>query len=96
LERAYGGSSPVVASPAPAPTTIAGTTIPGTTIPGPALATSEPPPVKAEEKKDASKPFYTSPWFWGAVGAAAFGGAAVYFATRDNSPSTIHLQLQVR
>ena len=26
---------------------------------------------------------------------AAFGGAALYFATRDNSPDTIHLQLQV-
>jgi len=29
------------------------------------------------------------------VGAAVFGGAAVYFATRDNSNDTIHLELQV-
>ena len=60
---------------------------------GPALATSEvpPPPPPATE----SHPFYTSPWFWGAVGAAAFGGVAVYFATRDNSTDTIHLELQV-
>ena len=41
------------------------------------------------------KPFYTSPWFWGALGAAAFGAAAVFVATRDNSSGTIHLQMQV-
>jgi len=40
-------------------------------------------------------PFYKSPWFWGALGAAAFGAGAVYFATRDNSPDTIHLEVQV-
>jgi len=81
LERAYG--APDAAHPLRAP----------------ALATSEPPPAsppKPEEKRDDGKPFYASPWFWGAVGAAAFGGTAVFFATRDNSPSTIHLQLQVR
>jgi len=59
----------------------------------PALATSDVAPLQS--KQDESKPFYASPWFWGAIGAAAFGGTAVYFATRDNSPSTIHLQLQV-
>ena len=59
----------------------------------PALATS---PLPAEKSKPSeSHPFYTSPWFWGAVGAAVFGGTAVYFATRDNSTSTIHLELQV-
>jgi hypothetical protein len=59
----------------------------------PSLATSPAPPAKPKEPE--SHPFYTSPWFWGAVGAAAFGGTAVWFATRDNSPSTIHLELQV-
>jgi hypothetical protein len=59
----------------------------------PPLATSPAPPAKPKEPE--SHPFYTSPWFWGAVGAAAFGGTAVWFATRDNSPSTIHLELQV-
>jgi hypothetical protein len=39
--------------------------------------------------------FYESPWFWGAIAAAAFGGGAAYLATRDNGPSTIHLELQV-
>ena len=49
-----------------------------------------------QRRKDApSKPFYASPWFWGAIGAAALGGTAFYFATRDNTPSQIHLQLQV-
>jgi hypothetical protein len=59
----------------------------------PALAFSPLPP--EAPKKEGSHPFYTSPWFWGAVGAAVFGGTAVYFATRDNSSSTIHLELQV-
>jgi hypothetical protein len=62
-------------------------------ISAPALATSALPPEKA--KHGESHPFYTSPWFWGAVGAAVFGGTALYFATRDNSTSTIHLELQV-
>lgn len=47
------------------------------------------------EGHEPSRPFYTSPWFWGAIGAAAFGATAVYFATRDNSDGTIHLQMQV-
>jgi hypothetical protein len=58
----------------------------------PALATSPLPP--EAPKTTESRPFYASPWFWGAIGAAAFGGAAVYFATRDNTTGTIHLDLQ--
>lgn len=45
--------------------------------------------------QSSSHAFYSSPWFWGAVGAAVLGGAAVFLATRDNSPDTIHLQMQV-
>jgi hypothetical protein len=41
------------------------------------------------------KAFYESGWFWGALGAAAFAGGAIFFATRDNGESTIHLQMQV-
>lgn len=52
-----------------------------------------PPPVRAPETE--KKPFYASPWFWGAVGAAVFAGGALYLATRDNAPSSIHLQVQV-
>lgn len=54
-----------------------------------------PPPRSESPAAGKSGAFYTSPWFWGAVGAAAFGGAAVYFATRDNGDGTIHLQVQV-
>jgi hypothetical protein len=53
------------------------------------------PPRTEAHAAGKSGAFYTSPWFWGAVGAAAFGGAAVYFATRDNGDGTIHLQVQV-
>ncbi len=51
---------------------------------GPRLDNSPPP----------GKKFYESGWFWGAIGAAAFAGGALFFATRDNTASTIHLQMQ--
>ena len=57
----------------------------------PAAATTATP--KDETKK--SHAFYESPWFWGALGAAAFAGTAVFLATRDNGGDTIHLQMQV-
>ena len=80
LSRAYGASTVSTAS--------------GETVPAPTLAlTTVPPPPDSDSHK--SRPFYYSPWFWGAVGAAALGGVAVYFATRDSDPSTIHLQLTV-
>jgi hypothetical protein len=47
------------------------------------------------EKPKGSRPFYTSPWFWGAIGAAAFAGLAFFFATRDSSDPNIQLQVQV-
>jgi hypothetical protein len=84
LERAYGAmTSPASPATAGAPEATR----------APVLATSPLPPEKP--KGTDSHPFYTSPWFWGAVGAAAFGATAVYFATRDNSTGTIHLQLEV-
>jgi hypothetical protein len=48
-----------------------------------------------QEKQDKPRPFYLSPWFWGAIGAAAFAGGAVYLATRDTSSGTIKLQMRV-
>jgi hypothetical protein len=59
----------------------------------PALATHETP--KIETGSPRRRQFYESGWFWTAVGAAAFAGGAVFLATRDTAPSTIHLQLQV-
>ncbi len=61
--------------------------------PGP--LTPAPPKLKPEDAS-ASHPFYSSPWFWGALGAAAVGATAVYFATQNNgSNGTIHLSAQV-
>jgi hypothetical protein len=37
----------------------------------------------------------TSPWFWGALGAAATAAIVVYAVGRDDSPSSIHLQGRV-
>jgi hypothetical protein len=66
----------------------------GPVVASPAAALT-PVPVPPRPEDHTRAPFYRSPWFWGALGAAAFGAGAVYFATRDNSPNTIHLQVQV-
>lgn len=53
-----------------------------------------PPPKLSSEGKD-NKPFYTSPWLWGAIGAAALIGGFFYFASQDTSSDPIHLQMRV-
>lgn len=60
--------------------------------PAPPLATRETP---QNAPAVASRPFYESAWFWGALGAAVLVGGGVYLAARDTSPSAIHLELQV-
>jgi hypothetical protein len=65
----------------------------GSATSAPTLATHEEPAPTAPHSK--GKAFYESGWFWGALGAAAFAGGAIFFATRDNGESTIHLQAQV-
>lgn len=62
------------------------------TVAGPPAATAVPSPLQGEEK---SKPFYTSGWFWGAVGAAALLGGAFFLASRDSSADSIHLEMRV-
>jgi hypothetical protein len=59
----------------------------------PSLATHEEPVITVPPPR--GKAFYESGWFWGAMGAAAFAAGAIFFATRDNGESTIHLQVQV-
>jgi hypothetical protein len=51
----------------------------------------------ATSPSSASHPFYTSPWFWAAVGTAVLGGAAVYLYAKDTnvSPSTGIIGLQI-
>jgi hypothetical protein len=76
----------LMAPPAPGPHA-AGSAV------APPLATRAAP--KVESSSSTPRPFYESFWFWGAVGAAALAGGAAYFATRDTSASTIHLEVQV-
>jgi hypothetical protein len=51
------------------------------------------PPPKPQEPE--TRPFYASPWFWGALTAAVLVGGAFYLATRDNGDQPIHLQMHV-
>ena len=59
----------------------------------PAAATRERP--KPDGGAPSGRAFYLSGWFWGALGAAAFGAGAVFLATRDTQGSTIHLVVKV-
>lgn len=52
-----------------------------------------PPKLPSEGKE--SRPFYMSPWLWGAVGAAALVGGFFFFAAQDTSNDPIHLQMRV-
>jgi hypothetical protein len=68
----------------------------GVVAPAPIAALAPTPAaVAADKTTGSSKPFYASPWFWGAIGAAAFAGAAFFFATRDSADPNIQLQVQV-
>jgi hypothetical protein len=60
----------------------------------PAVATGPAPTVRPAEGKE-SKPFYTSPWFWGGLGAAVLLGGVFYFASQDSSDEPIHLEMRV-
>lgn len=54
-----------------------------------------PPKIMPTEKEKESHPFYTSSWFWGAVGAAAVIGGIFFLASQDTSSDPIHLQMRV-
>jgi hypothetical protein len=59
----------------------------------PTLATHDAPTL--DNPPPPRRSFYESGWFWGAVGAAAVIGGAIYLATQDSGAQTIHLQVQV-
>lgn len=61
--------------------------------PAPAMAVA-PAKVPSRETPE-SRPFYTSPWLWGALGAAVLVGGAFFLASRDTSGDPIHLQMRV-
>jgi hypothetical protein len=81
LARSYQEQAPVL-SPSPPPAR-----------PAPPLATHETPQESLAVAP--SRPFYASAWFWGALGGAVLVGGGIYFAAKDTSASTIHLELQV-
>jgi hypothetical protein len=78
--------------PMPAPTASSPATTGGGAASAPDLATHE---VSASTAPKRNRQFYESGWFWGALGAAAFVGGVIFFATRDNSASAIHLHVEV-
>lgn len=92
LARAFG--TPAAATIFPARDATSSTQAPFGARSGTGAAALQEGP-KVENAPPPSKKFYESGWFWGALGAAAFIGGAVFFATRDNTPGTIHLQMQV-
>lgn len=57
-------------------------------------ATANPATQPVPAKESEGKPFYSSPWFWGALGAALVVGGAFYLASRDTDSGTIHLQMR--
>lgn len=59
----------------------------------PAATQAVPPQVPVGEEK--SRPFYTSAWFWAAVGGAALLGGGFYLASRDTSSDSIQIQMRV-
>lgn len=64
------------------------------------FTTSTPPPpakpaVPGKPQEGETRPFYASPWFWGALAGAVLVGGAFYLATRDTGDQPIHLQMHV-
>lgn len=64
-------------------------------VTAPAVAAPSPSPPKLSSEGKDSKPFYASPWFWGAIGGALLLGGFFYFTTQDSSNDPIHLQMKV-
>jgi hypothetical protein len=50
---------------------------------------------KIPPKKEDDRPFYKSPWLWGALGAAVIIGGVFFFASQDNGTDPIHVRMNV-
>lgn len=65
--------------------------------PPPPAGVALPPPqlAKIPQEKHEDKPFYKSPWLWGALAAAAVIGGIFFFASQDKSSDPIHVRMTV-
>jgi hypothetical protein len=85
--------APDPASPTPWRATVASV---AARFPKPAQAVRHvPPATMATPDPKEKKPFYASPWLWGAIGATLALGAFFYFVGQDTSDDPIHLQMRV-
>lgn len=50
---------------------------------------------KVPQEKHEDRPFYKSPWLWGALAAAAIIGGIFFFTTQDKSSDPIHVRMTV-
>jgi hypothetical protein len=94
LHRSF-GDAPLPPPPAPTPAAPPAKAEPpaqGISVLFHPVASSTTP---AADGKAEARPFYKSPWFWAAAGAAVFAAGAVYLATRADSSDNIQLQVQV-
>jgi len=66
---------------------------PDRVTPSPAATQAVPAQLPVGEEK--SRPFYTSGWFWAALGGAALLGGAFYVASRDTASDSIQIQMRV-
>jgi hypothetical protein len=63
--------------------------------PAPSPVVAGPSLLKVPPKKEEDRPFYKSPWLWGAVAAAVLIGGIFFFATQDNGDDPIHVRMNV-
>lgn len=53
------------------------------------------PAASTGARRESSKPFWSSPWLWGALGGAALIGGAIFIASRDTSDQPIHVRVEL-
>jgi hypothetical protein len=94
-------ASATASAPAPGPASASGPAPASAPGPAPDVVVLQAPTLATHDAPVLDTPpppthhFYESGWFWGALGAAALIGGAIYLATQDTGSQTIHLQVQV-